>query len=349
MKKYLWFFLLALVIVLMLVGGLGCQTQPDEEVVDEEVVDEEVVDDRTWVLKLGNIDAVGNPAHLANEKLVELVAEKTDGRVTIELYPAGQLGGAIDQIESISMGTQEMGEFAATFYGQYIKDYNIISLAFLFEDQAHQIAFLNSDINTAIKDKFAEEYGVRIIAENWLRPPNVIATTKSVQSLEDLSGLKMRVPEIEMYLLNWAQLGTNPTVVAWGEVYLALEQGVVEGVDMPFDFIKGMKFYEPAPYVLMTNHLLTNANVIINEELWQSLPEDIQKALVEAAEEAGDYYTELAKTVVEEDYQWLLEQGVEISEVDPTPFMEKMAPLALELEGKDYWSAGLFDKIQALK
>jgi len=347
MKKYFWFLLLVSVIALMLVGGLGCQTPTDEGT--DESADEEVVDDQTWVLKLGNIDAVGNPAHLANEKLVELVAEKTDGRVTIELYPASQLGGAIDQIESIAMGTQEMGEFAATFYGQYIKDYNIISLAFLFEDQDHQIAFLNSDLNQEIKDKYAEEYGVRIIAENWLRPPNVIATTKSVQSLEDLSGLKMRVPEIEMYLLNWTQLGTNPTVVAWGEVYLALEQGVVEGVDMPFDFIRGMKFYEPAPYVLMTNHLLTNANVIINDEVWQSMPEDIQNALVEAAEEAGDYYTELAKTVVEEDYQWLLEQGVEIYEVDPAPFMEKMAPLALELEEKDYWSAGLYDQIQALK
>ncbi len=346
MKKAKWFLLFTCILALVLFGGLGCQTAPDDEAVVEEEV---VVDEQTWVLKLGNIDAVGNPAHVANEKFAELVTEKTGGRVTIELYPAGQLGGAIDQIESVSMGTQEMGEFAATFYGQYIKDYNIISLAFLFEDQDHQVAFLKSDINTAIKDKFAEEFGVRIIAENWLRPPNVIATTKSVQNLDDLVNLKMRVPEIEMYLLNWTQLGTNPTVVAWGETYLALEQGVVEGVDMPFDFIKGMKFYEPAPYVLMTNHLLTNANVIINEEVWQGLPEEIQVALVEAAEEAGDYYSELAKTVVEEDYQWLLEQGVEIYEIDPAPFMEKMAPLALELEGKDYWSPGLYDEIQALK
>ena len=106
MKKYFWFLLLVSVIALMLVGGLGCQTPTDEGT--DESADEEVVDDQTWVLKLGNIDAVGNPAHLANEKLVELVAEKTDGRVTIELYPASQLGGAIDQIESIAMGTQEM-------------------------------------------------------------------------------------------------------------------------------------------------------------------------------------------------------------------------------------------------
>ena len=304
---------------------------------------------QTITLKLGTIDAVPNPANVATLKYAELVGQKTNGKIKIEVYPASQLGTAISQIESIMTGSLAMGQFAVGFYGQYIKDWNILALAFAFKDHDHLRKFLESETNVQIKEQYLKQFKVRVLAENFLRPPNVIATTKPVRKLEDLKDLKMRVPEIEMYLQNWKQLGTKPTVVAWGETYMGIKQGVVEGVDLPFDFVKGMKFHEVAPHITMTNHLMTNAVIIINEDVYQKLPADAKKALAEAGKEAGDYYVQLWKKGVDADREELLNKlGAKIYEVDSAPFRERMAPLAKELEGKNYWRAGLFNAVQNL-
>jgi len=304
---------------------------------------------QTITLKLGTIDAVPNPANVATMKYAELVGKKTNGKVKIEVYPASQLGTAISQIESIMTGSLDMGQFAVGFYGQYIKDWNILALAFAFKDADHLKKFLASETNAQIKEQYLKQFKVRVLAENFLRPPNVIATTKPVRKLEDLKDLKMRVPEIEMYLQNWKQLGTKPTVVAWGETYMGIKQGVVQGVDLPFDFVKGMKFYEAAPHITMTNHLMTNAVIIINENVYQKLPADAKKALAEAGNEAGDYYVQLWKTGIDADREELSTKlGAKIYDIDRTSFQERMTPLAKELEQKNYWRAGLFDAVQKL-
>jgi len=305
--------------------------------------------DKPITLRLGSIDAVVNPANTATLKFAELVSQKTNGKVKIEVYPASQLGTAISQIESVMTDSLDMGQFAVGFFGQYIKDWNVLALAFAFKNQDHLRKFLSSDTNTQIKDQFLKQYKVRVLVENWLRPPNVIATTRAVKKFEDLKGLTMRVPEIEMYLLNWKQLGTSPMVVAWGETYMALRQGMVEGVDLPFDFIKGMKFHEVAPHITMTNHLLTHALIIINENVYQKLPTDVKKVLVDAGKEAGEYYVQLGNKAVETDRDELMKKlNAKIYEVDAAPFRERMAPLAKELEGKKYWRAGLYDAIQTM-
>ena len=304
--------------------------------------------DKPIILKIGTSDAVQNPATKATNRFAELVGQKTNGKVKVEVYPASQLGNILSQIESVMTGSLDMTQQAGVWFGQYIKDWNILSLAFAFKDQEHLKKFLSSDLNKQIKDQFFDQYKVRILTENWLRPPNVIATTRPVKKLEDLKGLKMRVPEIEMYLLNWKQLGASPTVLAWGETYMALRQGAVDGVDTPFDFIKGMKFHEVAPHITMTNHLLTNAVIIMNEEVFKKLPEEAKKALTEAARESGDFYTQLGKDTVEADYKELVKLNAKIYEIDNTPFRERMAPLAKELEGKKYWSVGLYDKLQSM-
>jgi len=300
-------------------------------------------------LKLGTIDAVKSPANIATNKFAQWVSQKTNGKVKVEVYPASQLGYSVSQIESIMKGSLEMGQFAVGFFPPYIKDWEILTLAFAFKDQDHLKRFLASETNKYIKDQFLKEYRVRVLVENWLRPPHVIATTKPVRKPDDLKGLKIRVPKIEMYLQNWKQLGASPALIAWEEVYMGLRQGVVEGVDIPFDFIKVMRIYEVAPHITMTNHLLPHARIIINESVYQKLPPNVQKVLIEAGKEAGDFYTQLEKKVVETDREELLKMNIKIYEIDTAPLRERMAILAKELEGKNYWKPGLYDNVQALR
>jgi len=301
------------------------------------------------VLRLGNIEAPTNPASIACERMAKMVDERSQGRLKIEFFPASQLGNAITQIEGVMMGSQDMFQGAAEWMAQFEKEYNILALAFAFRDQKHLQAFFNSPINTAIKERLRKDRGLRIISENWDRTPRVLLAKKPVYSPKELQGIKMRVPEIEMYLRVWKALGTQPTQVAWGETYLALMQGVVDAMEGPFDTLLGMKFYEPAPNISLTNHLLTVASVSINDKKFMSLPKDLQEILVGAAKEAGDYFSKLGVDGYDKDKKEMESKGAKFIVVDQKLFQEKMKPLITEMEEQGKWSKGLYQKIQEIK
>jgi tripartite ATP-independent transporter DctP family solute receptor len=301
------------------------------------------------VLKLGTIEAQTNPFSVSCDRMVKLVEERSGGRLKIEFFPASQLGNAITQIEGVMMGTQDMFATAAEWMAQFEKDYNILALAFAFRDQMHLQTFFKSPINTAIKEKLRKDRGIRIIAENYERPARVLLSKKPVYSPKDLQGVKMRVPEIEMYLLVWKAMGTQPTQVAWGETYLGLMQGVVDAMEGPFDTLLGMKFYEAAPQISLTNHLICAASVSINDKKFLSLPKDLQDILVGAAKDTGDYFSNLVKETYDKDKKQMESKGAKFIVVDRKPFQEKMIPLIKNLEDQGKLTRGLYQKVQDLK
>lgn len=303
-------------------------------------------------ISFGNIDAVTNPANIACEKFVELVDKKSNGKIKINLFPASQLGNAPEQLENVRMGALDMLQAPLVFWGEYQKDWRILSLAFLWKSKEHLNTFMESEIEKKIEEKFADEQNVVLISTNWFRPFNIISTKTPIKALKDLDGLKMRVPEIEMYKNNWEAMGTKATPVSWGEVYLALQQSVVEGVDLPIDFLKGMKFYEVAPHVTMTRHLFTNAAVHFNKNKWESLPKKAQEILIEAANEAGDFYTNFAEGIWKQDVKKIQDEGTaefyELSETELDLFRGRAKILAEKLVKEEYWSDGLYKEIQNL-
>jgi tripartite ATP-independent transporter DctP family solute receptor len=301
------------------------------------------------VLKLGNIQAPTQSASLACERMAKLVFERSNGRLKIEFFPASQLGNAITQIEGVMMGTQDMFQDAAEWMSQFEKDYNILAMAFAFRDQSHLQAFFNSPLNVEIKERLRKDRGLRIIAENWNRAPRDLVSKKPVNSPADLQGIKMRVPEIEMYLLVWKAMGTQPTQVAWGETYLALMQGLVDAMEGPFDTLLSMKFFEAAQNISMTHHLISASSVSINDAKFSKLPKDLQDILVASAKEAGDYFTQMGIESMTKDRKEMESKGAKFIEVDRKPFQAKVAPLVKELEDKGKWSPGLYQKIQDLK
>jgi tripartite ATP-independent transporter DctP family solute receptor len=303
----------------------------------------------TVVLKLGNIQAPGQSASLACERMAKLALERSNGRLKIEFFPASQLGNAITQIEGVMMGTQDMFQDAAEWMSQFEKDYHILAMAFAFRDQNHLQAFFNSPLNTEIKERLRKDRGIRIIAENWNRAPRVLVSKKPVHNPGELQGIKMRVPEIEMYLLVWKAMGTQPTQVAWGETYLALMQGLVDAMEGPFDTLLSMKFFEAAPNISMTTHLISASSVSINDAKFSKMPKDLQDILVGAAREAGDYFTQLGIESMTKDRKEMESKGAKFITVDLKPFQDKVAPLAKDLEDKGKWSKGLYGKIQELK
>jgi len=307
-------------------------------------------DEKKVTLTYGGIQSTEDNATKAMYKMAEIAKEKSGGTIEIQVYPASQLGDAISQIEGVMMGSQDMFIDAASFIAQFVPDKQVDSLFFAFSSEEHFKKYLNSELMTRVEETFLQERNVRVLNQGYLRAPRVMVSNKPINSIEDMSGLKMRVPEIRTYLESVRALGASPTQIAWGEVYLALSQGVVDAAEGPLDAVYSMKFYEGAPYVTMTNHIRDNLAVLINENKFNSLSDNQKQVLIEAAAEAGHWYTEQVSSNLDKVVENLKNEGaIIIEDIDVEPFVALMFEAADKLEQEGVWSKGLFKQIQELK
>ncbi|MBW2145971.1 MAG: TRAP transporter substrate-binding protein [Deltaproteobacteria bacterium] len=298
-------------------------------------------------LRLGGINAPKTPITRGQYKFAELVNQKTSGAVKVEVFPASQLGKALVQIEGVQLGTQDMFGAAVDWYAELVKDWRVLSMGFVFKDFDHVRAFEKSEIYKDLKAQLLKK-GLRVVSDGWFRMPRVFMGKKPIKTPDDLKGLKMRVPNIATYLKVWEGLGARPTRIAWGEVYMALKQGVVDACEGPLDAIYGMKFFEAAPNIVMTNHLYSNANIVMSEKKFQSLEAQFQKAILEAGREAGVWYTRASREKFEKDKPTMIAAGAKFLEVNPKPFVEKLRPVVEKLEAEGFWRKGLYWEIQKL-
>lgn len=301
----------------------------------------------TW--KLGMNAAVTSLEVQGANKMAEILKEKTGGAMLIQVYPAGQLGDSIAQIENVIVGAQEMYSNSASWNAQFVNDFNALTMPFLIRNVDHLKKFMATDIYKDWCDQFIKKHGVRILADNWMRLPRVLVLKKPITKLADLKGMKLRMPELEVYYETWKAYGTGPVVIAWAESYMAMKQGIVDGMDSPLSSVYGQKFFEVAPYVIMTNHQTDPYNVFVNEKAYQALPENLRKALTEAAYEAGVWYTNLVANSYEKEEAEMLKAGVKFIKIDTKEFVDASRPLAMTFEAKGMWSPGLFDAISAIK
>ena len=304
------------------------------------------------VLKVGGIQTTEDPSTQALYKMAEIVEEKSGGRLKMDIYPASQLGSANAQVEAVSMGAQDMFVDAG-WLGTYIPSKTIDAMWFIFEDADHYANYINSDVNKAMEEKFRQMLNIRIIASNWYRAPRSFATKTPINSLADFDGMVIRIPELAGYVESVAALGGKSTQVAWGETYLALQQGVVDAAEGPIDNLYSMHFYEAAPNITISNHLRDSMQVMINDAKFNSLDEDLQQILVDAALEAGDWYSTQIQEVINQSVEAMIEGGANVKEMPPE-VLDQMRDImterikALDAEGK-YWETGLYARIEALK
>ncbi|MCR4427230.1 MAG: TRAP transporter substrate-binding protein, partial [Firmicutes bacterium] len=154
---------------------------------------------------------------------------------------------------------------------------------------------------------------------------------------------------LEVYYETWKAFGAGPVVVPWAEAYVALKQGVVDGMDSPLSSVYGQKFFEVAPYIVMTNHQIDPYNVLVSEKAYKALPDDLKAVITSCAREAGDWYSQLVVQSYEEEKAMMIQAGAKFIEIDTTEFVQRALPLAQSFENRGLWSKGLFEAISALK
>ncbi len=297
--------------------------------------------------RLGGVHGVATPETVALNYFSELVEEKTNGDMVIEIYPAGQLGDEVSMIENTIIGAQEMFANVMDWNQHIVKDYGIFAMTFAFSDLNHIKKFFETDRYKEMEEGMLSQ-GVRVLAKNWYRLPRAIVTKFPVFSIDDLKGHTFRMPALETYFLAFEQFGVNPVEIPWAEAYSALERGIGDGMDSPIGSIHGMGFYKVAPFITNTRHMMAPFNLLVSEKAYNALSPELKDKLVEAAHEAGDYYTNILAEEFETDKAKMLDEGAIYVEISTKEFAERSKGLAVDFEKKGLWSEGLFEYIQNL-
>lgn len=297
------------------------------------------------VLKFGHVNGPDHPYQLAAEKFAQLVEERTNGKVKVEIFHSGQLGNERELIEGTGLGTVDIAVTASAPWGNFLKELMVFDLPFLFRDREHAYKVLDGEIGKSILNKMQEK-GVIGLAfwENGFR--HVSNSKKVIKTPDDMAGLKIRLMENPVHLATFKALGALPTPMAWGEVFTALQQGTIDGMEnSPVVYVTS-NLYEVQKYMSLTGHFYSPAPLIMNKNKFESLPEDIQKVIVQTAEEMRDYERQVHKELDEKSLNTLKEKGMTITEVDSAPFREKVMPLYEEYKGKlGAEGAEIIDKI----
>ena len=190
--------------------------------------------------------------------------------------------------------------------------------------------------------------GVRVLSAA-VDQPRILYTREPVSSVDDIQGIKMRVPGIKAYLRLWETVGTVPTSVAWAEAFLALKTGVVDGAEADASGAYSQKFHVAAPNVTLTNHLMSALHISVNEAKWNSLSADEQAILQAAAEEAVAWASETAKSESQSVLDTMVSEGATIAEIDNAPFSAKAGEAVPDIEAEGLWSAGLWQRIRDIE
>ncbi len=296
------------------------------------------------VLKFGHVYETATPYHEGALRAAAAFEKATDGRFKIEVFPASQLGKEVALNEGLSLGSIDMIYTGMAFLGQSYPPIAISDYPFTLRDFAHWKAYTESDLFAELAGEYTKVTGNQVASMTYYGARHV-TSNKPILTPEDMSGLKIRTPNAPAYQLFPKATGANPTPIAFAEVYLALQQGVVDAQENPLPTIQFKKFYEVQTNINLTGHITNSLAVLVSPTAVNKLGDDyavLQDILVEAADWASAQIVESENNLA----GWFREKGVTVNEVDRAPFIEVVAPHLKSDETP--FSAELYDRLQAI-
>ncbi|WP_168201233.1 TRAP transporter substrate-binding protein [Qingshengfaniella alkalisoli] len=296
-------------------------------------------------LVVASADPVGSLKDRMCQQFVDGVAEELP-EVSLNYVQGEALGSAKSVMEQHVSGTIDIFCNELVWFANYVPDMQILGWGLTFRDQQHMKNFIESELFDPLEDE-AIAAGVRILAGRPTQP-RMLFTKTPVSGIEDLQNVKMRVPQLKSYLELWTAVGTQPTQVAWAEVYLALNTGVVVAAEGPPTDAGKQNFEKVAPYVTRTDHLYSTVHISITERAWSEFTEVEQAKMTELATAATDWGLAAATEEVETVLAGFEEEGATVSDIDIKPFQDKVAGAVERMESEGLWSEGLWEKIQGL-
>lgn len=264
------------------------------------------------ILRLANVVPPTSTKNLANLKFSELVQARTKNMVQVHVFAGSQLGNEMDLAQGAQMGTLDLFWGDAATYASFVKEFNVFNAPLVFKDAKHWDAVVNGPIFDGLASQLLQKAGVRILGRYWMGERYVLTRNKPVYTPDDIKGLKIRVPDIPMYTASFRALGAIPTPINYAEVYLSLQQGVVDGMENPVGLIASMKFYEVAKYLTLVPWNNAVNVLVINDSAFRKLKPEYQKVVQDAGRESSKYLEELMTKETDECLRLFESKGVKL-------------------------------------
>jgi len=266
----------------------------------------------------------------------EQIEKNTNGAIKAQVYTDSQLGGDRDNVEGLQMGSIQGSLMSPGALGAFAKRLNAIGMPFIFKDAATAHKVLDSDLARELFEDLAK---INVIGlnywENGFR--NLTNSKVDVKSVSDIAGLKLRTTEVALYIDAWRALGSDPTPMAFAELFTALQQKVVDGQENPIGNIVTQRFYEVQKYLTMTRHVYDPLVFMTSKKFWNSLSAEEKAILQKTADDARDHQRKLNAQEEIDGIEFLKSKGVVVTELTDeahAEFVKKMTPI-YEKYGKD--------------
>ena len=278
------------------------------------------------------------PSHTYNQgaaKFAELVKERSKGRIQVTVYPDGQLGkGERELLESLQQGSIDIYVGSTGPISGFNPSIAILDIPFLFSDYGHVDKVLDGPIGQQLLDDLEKsQFKALAFWENGFR--NLTNSKRPVRVPADARGLKIRTMENKVHMAAWKAVGSNPVPMAWGEVYMALQQKVIDGQENPVAVIYSAKINEVQKYLSLTQHVYSPAVLIVSLKRWQTMPKADQDMLLQTAREVAQYQRKLGRDMEDKQIAELSGKGMTVEKnIDKKVWRSAMQPVINEVAGQ---------------
>jgi TRAP-type transport system periplasmic protein len=299
-------------------------------------------------LRVATLQGAAQPSHKGLLRMAELVQQRTNGALRIQVFGDGQLGTEQESIEGVQLGTIDMFMGSAGSVGRFLPRLEAFAHPYLWRDNAHLLAVVRGPIGEELSNELRQKAGIRILDQGWIFGERHLTTKNTeVRKPADMARLKVRVQPTGVYLDTIRAMGGNPTPMDFKEVYTSLQTGVIDGQENPLNVIASRAFWEVQGVLSLTRHITQNQVVLISEKTFQALTPDQQKILVAAAREAGDYQNKVLADDEKSQLDLVRSKGMKVIEPDFAAFRAATADVYKKFEGA--WGKGFFERVRDAK
>ena len=300
------------------------------------------------VIRWSDVVPASHPSVQMIDRIAAEVKAKSGGRIAVQSFPNGQLGSSRDTIEAVANGTQQVVTEGAANFGAWVPAISVVESPYIWRDGDHLVKAMAGPVSKVFNDELIAKRGMRILGTTYYGTRHLTTSSKNVRTPADLAGFKLRVPENDVFKAMAEAWGAKPTPMNFGELYLALKQGTVDGQENPLPTIKSGKFDEVQKYLVLTAHIITPRIVVVNENFWKGLKPADQK-IIQDAVDAGIKWqnAELAsqeKALIDS----MKASGMTVVQVDIDAFRKPVVN-AVVPKFESRWGKGTYETLQQIR
>lgn len=284
-----------------------------------------------YTLNINSALATSDPLYKGLEAFQENIAEASDGRLEIVLYPNSQLGPDEDVLEQARAGAPVAVVVDGGRLAVFQNEFGVLGAPFLASGYEGIRNVVTSDMFEGWVQDLREASGHQVLSFNWWQGERHLLTNREINTPADLSGIRMRTPGAPVWMSTISAMGATPTPLPWGEVYSALSANVIDGAEAQLPAVVGANLQEVVSHVTKTGHINLITGIVTSAAWFDTLPEDLQTILRDEALKAGDIASQGTQDSLEQIEKDLIAAGVSVHEIDVTPFREATAGVYDEL------------------